>query len=81
MSRNETDTLHPLMLIMSHLFGRRPMRGTAKEFEKELIKHSLSVFFLPDLPQDVAYVLNEHNEDILSTYHLYVRTHVDQHCH
>jgi hypothetical protein len=81
MPGNEADTLRSLMLIMSHLFGRRPMRAAEKESEKEVIKLSSSVVFLPDLPKDVADVLNEHNQDILSTYHLYVRTYVDQHCH
>jgi hypothetical protein len=80
MSGNETDTLRSLMLIMSHLFGRRPMRAAEKESEKEVIKLSSSVVFLPDLPQDVAQVLNEHNDDILSIHQLYVRTYVDQHC-
>jgi hypothetical protein len=80
MTSNETDTLRSLMLIMSHLFGRVPMRAIEKESEKELIKLSASVVFLPPLPQDVANVLNKHNEDILSTYQLYVRTYVDQHC-
>jgi hypothetical protein len=81
MAGNEADTLRSLMLIMSHLFGRRPMRAAEKQSEKELIKLSSSVVFLPDLPNDIADVLNEHNEDILSMYDVYVRTYVDQHCH
>jgi ATP-dependent RNA helicase DDX60 len=80
MATNEIDTLRSLMLIMTHLFCRVPMRAVDKESEKELIKRSASVVFLPKLPQDIASVLNTHNKDILATYQLYVKTYVDQHC-
>jgi len=80
MASNETDTLRSLMLIMSHLFGRVPMRAVDKESEEELIKRSASVVFLPRLPPEVANVLNQHNKDILATYQLYVKTYIEQHC-
>jgi ATP-dependent RNA helicase DDX60 len=80
MTSNEADTLRSLMLIMSHLFGRVPMRAVDKESEKELIKRSASVVFLPKLPPEVANVLNQHNKDILATYQLYVKTYIEQHC-
>jgi hypothetical protein len=80
MTSNETDTLRSLMLIMSHLFGRVLMRASDKESEKELIKRSASVVFLPKLPPEVANVLNQHNKDILATYQLYVKTYIEQHC-
>jgi superfamily II RNA helicase len=80
MATNEIDTLRSLMLIMSHLFGRVPMRAVDKESEKELIKRSASVVFLPKMPQDVASVLNKHNTEILATYQLYVETYIDQNC-
>ena len=73
MTTSETDTLRSLMLIMSHLFGRVPMRAVHKESEKELIKRSASVVFLPKLPPEVSNVLNQHNKDILATYQLYVK--------
>ena len=80
MASDEKETLKSLMLIMSHLFGRLPMRPVEKESEKELIKRSASVVFLPKLPEEVASVLRNHNQEILATYELYVRTYVDQHC-
>ena len=80
LASNEKETLRTLMLIMSHLFGRLPMRAVEKESEKELIKRSASVVFLPKLPSDIANVLKKHNEEILTTYQLYVRTYINQHC-
>ena len=80
MASNEKETLRSLMLIMSHLFGRVPMRAVLKDSEKALIKRSASVVFLPRLPELVAEVLNKHNKEILATYQLYVKTYVEQHC-
>jgi len=80
MASNEKETLRALMLIMCHLFGRFPMRAVEKESEKELIKQSASVVFLPKMPEEVAEVLKRHNKQTLATYELYVKTYIDQHC-
>lgn len=80
MASNEQETLRALMIIMCNLFGRVPLRAIDKESEKESIKRSASVVYLPKMPDEVAEVLKIHNEQTLSTYELYVKTYIEQHC-
>lgn len=73
-------TLRKLMVVLSHLFGRRPMRTIGSEEEKEVIKKSVSLVFLPEMPAEASTILHEHNQQTLRTYQSYVSTFVDQHC-
>ena len=72
-------TLRTLMLVMSHLFGRRSCRQADQEWIEEVIKRSPSMVFLPPLPARAAAVLRQHNKQTLQVFITYVRTFVDQH--
>ncbi|KAH0541683.1 hypothetical protein FGG08_003846 [Glutinoglossum americanum] len=71
--------LRQLMLVMSHLFGRRPCRQSDREFVEEIVRKSPSVVFLPPLPEKAAKVLHQHNKETLETFTTYVKTFAKQH--
>ncbi|KAI9764046.1 MAG: hypothetical protein M1840_008922 [Geoglossum simile] len=71
--------LRQLMLVMSHLFGRRPFRQSDSEFIEEIVKRSPSIVFLPELPKKAVKVLRQHNEGTLETFTTYVKTFANQH--
>ncbi|KAL6716555.1 hypothetical protein ACLMJK_006122 [Lecanora helva] len=77
----ESHVLRTLMVVMAHLFGRRPCREADAEYIENTVKRSPSVVFLPPLPASAARVLPQHNEDTLQVFTTYVRTFVDQHIH
>lgn len=71
--------LRQLMLVMAHLFGRRPCRLSDKEFIEQIVKKSSSIVFLPDLPQKAAKILRQHNQETLETFTTYVKTFAKKH--
>ena len=75
----ESSTLDTLMIVMAHLFGRRPCRQADQEFVEKIIHRSSSIVFLPPLPPKAARVLREHNKSTLQIFTTYVKTFVDQH--
>ncbi|KAI9838157.1 MAG: hypothetical protein M1837_002619 [Sclerophora amabilis] len=75
----QEQTMRTLMLVLSHLFGRRPCRRADAEFIKEIVKKSPSVVFLPPLPEEARSILVKHNEETLDTFATYVRTFSLQH--
>jgi ATP-dependent RNA helicase DDX60 len=77
-SRKEL-TLKRLMLVLSNIFGRRPMRKVETEEDKNFVKRSVNMVELPDLPKKAASILSKHNKQTLSTYRTYVSTYVEQH--
>lgn len=68
-----------LMLVLSHLFGRKYLRLSALENQKTAFKRSTSVIVLPPMPGKPAKVLRRSNQEIFQTYSTYVKTFVDQH--
>lgn len=76
--RAPKSTLRTLMLVMSHLFGRRHLRAGALD-NRNFIKQSTSVIVLPPLPKRAARELRRHNREILEIYSTYVKTFVDNH--
>ncbi|PTB58077.1 hypothetical protein M431DRAFT_492319 [Trichoderma harzianum CBS 226.95] len=64
-----------MMLVLSHLFVRIPV----KENEKlvEIAKTSSSVIFLPPLPQEAESLLIRHNKETLSIFKRYVQSYVN----
>ena len=80
LAADEESTLRKLMLIMSNLFARRPMRAAESDEHKKVIKDSVSLVILPDMPKDAARILQDANEQTLRTYRTYVSTYVEQHC-
>ncbi|KAI4203482.1 MAG: hypothetical protein LQ350_001820 [Teloschistes chrysophthalmus] len=75
----ESRVLRDLMIVMAHLFGRRPCRHSDQEYIEEIVKRSPSVVFLPQLPKAAARILQQHNQQTLRIFSTYVRTFVDQH--
>lgn len=67
------------MVVMAHLFGRRPCRQVDQEYIDTIVKRSASVVFLPPLPTRAARILRQHNQDTLQIFTTYVKTFVDQH--
>lgn len=61
-------TCMSLMLVMAHLFGRRPCKPT------DPVKK------LPPLPREVAAVLEKHNLETLQIYIAYVKTFASEYC-
>ncbi|KAI9750079.1 MAG: hypothetical protein M1815_002040 [Lichina confinis] len=70
--------LRQLMLVMAHLFGRRPLRTAEIEFIEETVKTSQSIVFLPELPRKARKILREHNEETLDIFTTYVKTFAEQ---
>jgi hypothetical protein len=68
-----------LMLVLSHIFGRRLCPRSEEEYVEEVVKHSPSVVFLPPLPEQAEKALRAHNEETLMIYRSYVKTYVEQH--
>ncbi|KAL8692732.1 MAG: hypothetical protein Q9218_002291 [Villophora microphyllina] len=75
----ESRVLRELMVVMAHLFGRRPCRHSDQEYIEEIVKYSPSIVFLPQLPKVATRILQQHNMQTLQIFSTYVRTFVDQH--
>ncbi|OJZ84331.1 hypothetical protein ASPFODRAFT_82687 [Aspergillus luchuensis CBS 106.47] len=73
------ETLLTLMLVMSHLFGRKYLPPVALENLRTSEKKSPSVVILPSLPKKAASILRSHNEKTQDIYTSYVTTFVEQH--
>lgn len=74
------QTIRALMLVMSHLFGRRILPLSPLE-SRRARKKSASLVVLPRLPTAAAGLLATHNERTLGIYSTYVATFVEQHVH
>ena len=68
-----------LILVLSHIFGRRVCREVDDEEEAENIKRSPSIVYLPSLPEDAAAILRDHNKKTLEIFTAYVKTFAAQH--
>ena len=68
-----------LILVLSHIFGRRICREVDDEEEAEKIKRSPSIVYLPSLPEDAADILRDHNKKTLEIFTAYVKTFAAQH--
>ena len=76
----KTDfVLRQLVLVLSHIFGRRVCREVDDEEEVEKIKRSQSIVYLPSLPEDAADILRDHNRKTLEIFTSYVKTFAAQH--
>ncbi|OQU93957.1 hypothetical protein CLAIMM_00390 [Cladophialophora immunda] len=73
------QVLLTLMLVMSHLFGRRYLRQSVVESRRAESRRSSSVVVLPPLPEKAASILLAHNDQTLDVYAAYVSTYIDQH--
>lgn len=76
--RNPSAILLQLVLVLSHLFCRVPLREGRDPFANEDFK-SPSVIILPRLPEEAQSILEGHNKETLEIFRLYVSTFVKQH--
>jgi hypothetical protein len=76
----KTDmVLQQLILVLSHLFGRRVCRKVEDEIEAETIKRSPSTVYLQEMPEEAADILRKHNQKTLDIFTTYVKTFAAQH--
>ena len=75
----ESAILRTLMIVMAHLFGRRPCRDADKEYIENVVKKSSSIVFLPPMPGHASQILRSHNHETLRIFTEYVRTFAEQH--
>lgn len=74
------EVLQELILVLSHLFCRQPVRNYKdKKFLEDVVHKSTSVVLLPALPRKAEQVLRAHNGETLGIFKTYVRTYVQQH--
>ncbi|EFR05209.1 DEAD/DEAH box helicase [Nannizzia gypsea CBS 118893] len=79
LDHSRENTLRTLMLVMSHLFGRVPLRAAILENRKRMDKKSTSMIVLPPLPPHAVKILHRNNKEILLIFSAYAKTYVDQH--
>jgi hypothetical protein len=76
----KTDiVLQKMILVLSHLFGRRVCREIDDPEEAEAIKRSPSIVYLPGMPEEATDILRRHNKDTLDIFSTYVKTFASQH--
>ncbi|VUC37465.1 unnamed protein product [Clonostachys rosea] len=71
---NPEAVMLEMMLVLSHLFNRIPIKRT-DTFE-ESIRRSSSVAFLPRLPAEAERLLREHNAETLDIFRGYVSSYI-----
>ncbi|KAL6875303.1 P-loop containing nucleoside triphosphate hydrolase protein [Trichoderma longibrachiatum] len=71
---NPEAVLLEMMLVLSHLFCRLPVRRNKKIVE--VAQTSSSVIFLPPLPKEAERLLIQHNQETLSVFKNYVKSYV-----
>jgi ATP-dependent RNA helicase DDX60 len=78
---NTSVVLQTIMLVLSHLFGRRVTREVDDKTTAKKIRRSPSKVFLPPMPEEAANVLRRHNAETLSIFTTYVKTFSEQQIH
>ncbi|KAA8565170.1 hypothetical protein EYC84_010910 [Monilinia fructicola] len=76
---NSEDVLRTMVLVLSHLFGRRVVREVDDPEEAEKIHRSPSNVYLEPMPEDAANILRGHNKSTLEMFSTYVKTFAEQH--
>lgn len=75
-----TSILREMVLTLSHLFSRLPVRRYKDEaWLEEVVHRSPSMIILPKLPKRASRVLKDHNKETLAIFHGYVSTYASQH--
>jgi hypothetical protein len=69
-----SPVLYDMMLVLSHIFGRRVCREVDDEEERESIKQSPSIVYLPAMPEEASKILQSHNKHTLDIFATYAKT-------
>ncbi|KAF8427711.1 hypothetical protein EV426DRAFT_682724 [Tirmania nivea] len=72
------DVNRGLMLVLAHLFGRKPFKKGA-DLEELLQCRSSSTVVLAELPMEASKVIRKHNQLTLEIFINYVKTFAEQH--
>jgi superfamily II DNA or RNA helicase len=76
----QSNILREMVLTMSHLFSRLPVRRYRdKTWLEEVVHRSPSIVILPDLPKRASRILKDHNKETLAIFQGYVSTYAAQH--
>ncbi|KAG6161619.1 hypothetical protein E4U51_007000 [Claviceps purpurea] len=78
-NRTKYGVSQQLMLILSHLFGRIPLRMADAKAITDKEHRSPSIVVLPALPKAAEDILTEHNKETLHIFRNYVGSFVEQH--
>lgn len=77
---NNAELMETMMIVLSHLFGRKPLGSRFKDlYENGKKIESPSIVVLPNLPDEATKILEAHNQESLTTYSNYVDTFTKQH--
>jgi hypothetical protein len=71
--------MYEMILVLSHLFGRRVCREVDDPEEAEKIKRSPSIVYLPPMPEEATQILRKHNKTTLDIFTTYVKSFAAQH--
>lgn len=71
--------LYDMILVLSHIFGRRVCRHVDDPEEIERIKRSPSIVYLPSMPEEATKILRAHNKNTLDIFTTYAKTFAAQH--
>ena len=68
-----------MILVLSHLFGRRVCKEVDDAEEVERINRSPSIVYLPPMPVAASTILRSHNKNTLDIFATYAKTFAAQH--
>ncbi|PHH83095.1 hypothetical protein CDD82_3630 [Ophiocordyceps australis] len=77
--KKTSQVLLKLMLVLSHIFCRIPVRHRRSECMEKSLHNSPSLVILPPLPERAEAILSAHNAQTLDIFKTYVATFVKQH--
>ncbi|PHH67418.1 hypothetical protein CDD81_28 [Ophiocordyceps australis] len=77
--QHPSQVLLKLMLVLSHIFCRIPIRQGKNDCMEKNLYSSPSLVCLPPLPAKAEAILARHNEETLEIFKTYVATFVEQH--
>ena len=73
--KNPDKVMYEMMLVLSHLFNRIPTKKT--EAFAAAVERSISMVFLPRMPESAENILLEHNAETLSVFKDYVHSYIN----
>jgi hypothetical protein len=69
-----SSVLYDMILVLSHIFGRRVCRRVDDPEEAEAIERSPSIVYLPPMPAEATKILLNHNKQTLDIFTTYAKT-------
>ena len=73
------ETMHQLIIVLSHLFGRVLRRAQSVESIEKTVRNSPSKIILPPLPDNIINTLQKHHESIIAIFSVYAKEYSQQH--